>query len=420
MTRPSTATVLAWAGTVVRVALAVIFIWSGWSKLRDPNEFLRAVRAYDATPEFLAKAIGYGLPVLELSLAVLLLAGVATRAVAAVASGLFVVFLIGILQAGARGLKLECGCFGGGGTTDQGTTYTLDILRDAGLLWMAVFLAVWPMTKWSVDAYIARHDLVPPPSAKRMRTEAGKRKYNAMLLARRREQRTRSIYLVAGVSVVVVLVTLVGIGVQSKRAAIAGQLTATNASVTTGITVGPASAAAKVVAYEDFQCPVCNNFEQTAGGDLAKLVAGGKAQVQYHPLGFLDSSSSGNEYSSRAANAAVCASDVSVDAFSKFHAYLYGKDPTGTNIQPVEGTAGRTDAQLIGYFKTAVPTATSDQQTAFSSCVTSQEHKAFVLKLTDNASKKNVNSIPTVFVNGKEVKTPATGLIAAINAAQRS
>ena len=44
------------------------------------------------------------------------------------------VFLIGIVQAAIRGLKLECGCFGGGGATQGSTTYTLDILRDVGLL----------------------------------------------------------------------------------------------------------------------------------------------------------------------------------------------------------------------------------------------------------------------------------------------
>ncbi len=44
------------------------------------------MRAYDATPEWLSKAIGYGLPVLELSLGVLLILGIAVRMAAIVSA----------------------------------------------------------------------------------------------------------------------------------------------------------------------------------------------------------------------------------------------------------------------------------------------------------------------------------------------
>ena len=404
---------LAWLGTIVRLGLAGIWIWAGYSKLSDPSEFVRAVRAYDATPEWLSQAIGYGLPVLEIMLAVLLLLGVVTRGAAAVSALLFLVFAIGLVQAAARGIKLDCGCFGGGGATDGATRYTLDILRDVGLLAAAVFLVLFPITKFSVDAYLGRKDSVQMPSAKRMRTEAGQRKYNAAVAARQKEQRSRSLYLAAGIGVVVVLVGFVGIGVQAKRADVQGELTATNASVTTGVTVGPGTATAEVVAYEDFQCPVCNNFEQVAGGQLAQLAAEGKVKVQYHPVGFLDRSSNGNEYSSRAANAAICASDVSVDAFAAYHAYLYSK-VDGGNVQPAEGTDGRSDSELIGYFTKAFPTATDEQKSTFSTCVSGDTHKAFVQELTDNASKKGINSIPTVTLNGKAVDDPASNLLTEI------
>lgn len=405
----------AWLGTVIRLGLAAIWIWAGYSKLSDPSDFVRAVRAYDATPEWLSQAIGYGLPVLEMMLALLLVLGVVTRVAAGLSALLFAVFLIGLIQAAARGIKLDCGCFGGGGATDGATTYTLDILRDVGLLLLAVYLVVWPITKLSLDAWLGRNDTVPLPSAKRMRTDAGQKKYNAMLASRKKQQQSRSLYLVAGVSVVVLLIGFIGIGVQAKRADLEGQLTATNASVDTGVTVGEATAPAKLVAYEDFQCPVCNNFEQVVGPTLANLVALGKVQIQYHPVGFLDRSSNGNEYSSRAANAAICASDYSVEMFSQYHAYLYGK-VDGTNVQPTEGSDGRSDAELIGYFGKAVPTATEDQKSGFAACVTGDNNKAFVQKLTDNASKKGINSIPTVSLNGKAIDNPASDLLPAIAA----
>jgi len=108
-----------WIGTLVRVALGAIWIWASWEKLRSPRTFVQAVRAYDATPEWLSKAIGYGLPVVEFALGVLLVLGIALRLSVIVSTVLFVVFLVGIVQAAARDIKLECGCFGGGGTSDQ-------------------------------------------------------------------------------------------------------------------------------------------------------------------------------------------------------------------------------------------------------------------------------------------------------------
>ncbi len=73
-----------WLGTVARLVLGVVFVIAGWQKLQDPRTFLRAVRAYDATPEWLSHGIAYGLPVLEVCLGVLLIVGFVTRYAAAV------------------------------------------------------------------------------------------------------------------------------------------------------------------------------------------------------------------------------------------------------------------------------------------------------------------------------------------------
>src|SRR4051812_48411722 len=78
-----------WVGTAARLLLGGIWIWAALSKLRDPLTFTQAVRAYDATPEWLSKAIGYGLPVLELALGVLLILGITVRIAAAISAALF-------------------------------------------------------------------------------------------------------------------------------------------------------------------------------------------------------------------------------------------------------------------------------------------------------------------------------------------
>jgi protein-disulfide isomerase/uncharacterized membrane protein YphA (DoxX/SURF4 family) len=404
-----------WVGTVFRLALGAVWLWAGWAKLTDPRGFVQAVRAYDATPEWLSKAIGYGLPILEICLALMLIAGVITRVAAAASGVLLLIFLVGIVQAAIRGLKLDCGCFGGGGATQGSTTYTLDILRDVGLLVLAIYLIVWPMTRWSVDEYLARNDKVTMPSAKRMRTKDGARKYNALLEARKKAARERTTYLTAALGVLVVLVAFVGIAVQSNRAKIQGDVVLDHGSVQNGIAVGN-PAKVTVDLFEDFQCPACLAFEQSVGPTIAADIAAGKIQARYHMLAFLDASSNGNNYSTRAANAAACASDVSVATFQKYHAILYGKDSNGQNNQPAEGSNGRTDIQLEDWGKQAG--IAGDDFSTFQQCVSTQNHTAFVQAVTDNASKRNVVQTPTVQINGKELQdTSLDGFNAAVKAA---
>lgn len=404
-----------WLGTVIRLILGVVWIWAAWSKLQSPRTFVQAVRAYDATPEWLSQGIGYGLPVLEFCIGVALVLGVAVRLAAVASAVLFLVFLIGLVEVAARGIKLDCGCFGGGGTTSGGTSYTLDILRDLGLVLLAAFLVYWPMTRLSVDEFIARNDCVEPPSAKRMRTEQGRRKYIAAVEARRRVARSRNRYLGASLASVVVLIALIGIGVQSGRAKIAGSLTATHASVSNGIVFGT-KAAATVDIYEDFQCPNCLQFEKTVGKDVDTAVRANEAQVRFHTISLstLDTAA-GNYYSSRAANAGICASDVSVETFVKFHNILFGTTASGQNVQPEEGHGGLPDSDLIKYGKQAGLNSTA--LTTFSGCVTQEQHKAFVQAMTDKASRDGVNGTPTIKVNGKLINNDLASFRKAVAAA---
>jgi protein-disulfide isomerase/uncharacterized membrane protein YphA (DoxX/SURF4 family) len=399
-----------WLGTVARLVLGVVWLWAGWSKLHDPRDFVQTIRAFDATPEWLSKAMGYGMPVLEVCLGLLLIVGVAVRVSAIVSVVLLVVFLIGLIQAAARDLQLDCGCFSGrGGTTAGSTQYTLDILRDIGLLILAAYLIVWSMTRISIEEFLARNDYVEPPSPKRMRTEGGQRKYNAMLEARRKEARDRSLYLNGSLAIVVVLVSIIGIGVQGGRAKIKGGLTATNANATNGVVYGK-KAAATVDIYEDFMCPICGEFEQSVGKTLEADVIANKAQVRYHPISILDRASNGTNYSTRAANAAVCASDVSVDAFVKFHGILFQKD-----VQPKENTSGLGDGRFLQIAQQA-GMATGATAT-FTTCLQNEDHKALVEGLTENASKRGVTGTPTVYVNGKKVNADLESVSAAIAAA---
>ncbi|MFE2915934.1 MauE/DoxX family redox-associated membrane protein [Kitasatospora indigofera] len=145
-----------WIGTVVRLALAVVWGWAGLAKISDPAEAAQAVRAYEILPESLVKPVGYALPFLEVALAVLLVIGLGVRIVAVVSALLLLTFIAGITSAWVRGISIDCGCFGGGGTVDASQTeYLQEILRDTGFLLLAAWLVYRPRTKLSADAWLA-------------------------------------------------------------------------------------------------------------------------------------------------------------------------------------------------------------------------------------------------------------------------
>jgi uncharacterized membrane protein YphA (DoxX/SURF4 family) len=145
-----------WLALAARLVLAVVFAVAGWSKVTDLAGSGRAVNAYQLMPFDVAKVVGAALPFVELALALFLLVGLATRLAAGFAVGLLTVFLVGIASVWARGLSIDCGCFGGGGQLAPGThpNYFWDIVRDLALLGLAVFLFLRPRTPVSVDNYV--------------------------------------------------------------------------------------------------------------------------------------------------------------------------------------------------------------------------------------------------------------------------
>jgi uncharacterized membrane protein YphA (DoxX/SURF4 family) len=146
-----------WIGLVARLVTGGVWIVAGALKLPDPAASVRAVRAYELLPEAVVPTVGYLLPALEVIVGVLLVLGLLTRAAAVVSSLLFVAFVIGIAAAWARGLEIDCGCFGGGGyQAGASEEYPWEIARDVGLLILSLWLVVRPATRWSLDGVLFR------------------------------------------------------------------------------------------------------------------------------------------------------------------------------------------------------------------------------------------------------------------------
>lgn len=146
-----------WIGTVARLLLGVVWIVAGASKVGDLAASGRAAVAYRLFPPTVADTIGSVLPFLEIALGALLVLGVATRLSAIVSALLLIAYIIGIASAWARGLRIDCGCFGSGGdlAANAQPTYFSETIRDIGLLIVAGYLVLRPRTRLSLDALLA-------------------------------------------------------------------------------------------------------------------------------------------------------------------------------------------------------------------------------------------------------------------------
>ena len=140
-------------GLLARMLVGGVWVVAGVVKLPDPNENVRAVRAYDLLPESVVPVVGHALPILEILVGVCLLLGLLTRVAAVVSAVLFVAFVVGIASAWGRGLSIECGCFGGGAgpAADAAAKYPWEIARDVGLLALSAWLVRRPHTPWATD-----------------------------------------------------------------------------------------------------------------------------------------------------------------------------------------------------------------------------------------------------------------------------
>ena len=137
---------------LARLALGGVLLVAGGLKVGNPLGSARAVQAYDVLPFELARYVGYALPWVEIVLGVLLVLGLFTRVAALLGGLLMLAFVAGIAQAWARGLTIDCGCFGGGGqVAENQTKYAREIARDLALAVCGAWLVVRPASPWSLD-----------------------------------------------------------------------------------------------------------------------------------------------------------------------------------------------------------------------------------------------------------------------------
>lgn len=114
------------------------FIIAGLLKIADPAKFADNVANYRLAHHELINLVAIILPWIEVVAGLFVVTGVWLRAAALVIASLTVVFLTVIVSALARGLNIECGCFGTVGGKHIGL---VNLAIDLVFLGLAVWLA---------------------------------------------------------------------------------------------------------------------------------------------------------------------------------------------------------------------------------------------------------------------------------------
>jgi uncharacterized membrane protein YphA (DoxX/SURF4 family) len=141
-----------WVTLLSRLVLGGVLLVAGGLKVGNLPKSAMAVRSYEMLPIPLANFLGYTLPWIEIGMGLLLIVGVAVKISGALGALTMLAFIIAIAQAWARGLSIDCGCFGGGGAIDpEDTKYTQKLLENMGLMSLGIFLYFFPKGRFGLE-----------------------------------------------------------------------------------------------------------------------------------------------------------------------------------------------------------------------------------------------------------------------------
>ena len=105
-----------WLLIAGRLAIAVIFLWAGIAKVREPwLQFAVSIESFKVVPDSWLEPVARTLPWCEIALAIVLIPGILARWFSLLATGMLAWFLFIGIRAYAKGLTVDCGCFGSGG-----------------------------------------------------------------------------------------------------------------------------------------------------------------------------------------------------------------------------------------------------------------------------------------------------------------
>jgi uncharacterized membrane protein YphA (DoxX/SURF4 family) len=122
---------------LLRIVIGIIFIYAAIEKISDPAAFSNSIYNYKLLPLSLVNLLAITLPWVELSAGLLLLFGIYVKENSAIISTLLIVFFIAIAISLARGLDIDCGCFG---TSDGAKVSLIKLGENLVLIFISYLL----------------------------------------------------------------------------------------------------------------------------------------------------------------------------------------------------------------------------------------------------------------------------------------
>lgn len=142
--------------------------------------------------------------------------------------------------------------------------------------------------------------------------------------------------------------------------------------------------------FEDFQCPICKQMEESSGKTIIELAQEGKVKVVYRPFHLFGQQKDPIKTNSlRSAEAALC---VPADKWISYHDALF-------KFQPREGDEGFSPDDLVKWGKDVGVT-----DAGFEKCVRDEQKRPQVDAMTKYALQtRGVDGTPTLFLDGKKL-----------------
>lgn len=131
-----------------RTALALIFIFAGMEKIVNPSGFSDSIANYKLLPLSFINIFAIVIPWIEIAAGLMLLFGAAVKENAFIINSLMVVFILAIAISVARGLNIDCGCFG---TQSGAKVGFVKLIENIGILAMGILVMIFGASFLSVE-----------------------------------------------------------------------------------------------------------------------------------------------------------------------------------------------------------------------------------------------------------------------------
>jgi uncharacterized membrane protein YphA (DoxX/SURF4 family) len=117
-----------------RLILGGIFVYAAYVKLRDPWQlFAMSIDSYQILPLNMVEMAAHVIPLLELVLGLMVISGIWLRISGTILSLVLLTFFTLMVRAYAKGMQINCGCFGPGEIISWKT-----LLRDGSMAAAAI------------------------------------------------------------------------------------------------------------------------------------------------------------------------------------------------------------------------------------------------------------------------------------------